>query len=54
MIYFGISIDFVYAQLNVKTLLFLPIQFSSVQFQCEKTVVFQVIQFSISMQFGSI
>ena len=47
---FSISIDFVYAQLNVKTVLFQTIQFS-VKYQ---TVLFQAIQFSISTQFSSI
>ncbi len=42
------SIDFVYTQLNIKTVLYYTIQFSV------STVPFQTIQFSISMQFSSI
>ena len=47
-ILFSISIDFVYTQLNVKTVLYYTIQFSV------STVTFQTIQFSISLQFNSI
>ena len=48
LIQFSISTDFVYTQLNVKTVLY---QISLVQFQCQKTVPFQTIQFSMSTQF---
>ena len=50
-IQFSISIVFVYTQLNVKTVLFPTIQFSIVQFQYQKIVLFWAIQFSIDTQF---
>ena len=53
-IQFSISIDFVYTQLNVKTILYETIQFSISTLSMSKTVPFQTIQFSISMQFSSI
>ena len=53
-IHFSISIDFVYTQLNVKTVLYITIQFSVSTVSMSKTVPFQTIQFSISMQFSSI
>ena len=53
-IQFSISIDFVYTQLNVKTVIFQIIQFSISTVSISKTVLFQTIQFSISMQFSSI
>ena len=46
---FSISIDFVYAQLNVKTVLYQTIQFSDSKVPMSKTVQFQAIQFSISI-----
>ena len=48
---FSISTDFVYTQLHVKTLPCQTIQFSVIQFQCQKTVQFEIIHFSISTQF---
>ena len=59
------SIVFCYPQLNVKTVQFQRIPFSinsfqtiqfsiSTQFQCQKKVLFQPIQFLISIQFSSI
>ena len=48
---FSISIDFVYTQLNIKTILFQTIQFSVSTVSMSKTVLFQTIHFSISMQF---
>ena len=51
---FSISIDFIYSQLNVKTVLFRIIQFSvSMQFTCQ-TVLFQAVHFSINTQSSSI
>ena len=50
-IQFSIGIDFVYTQLNVKTLLFQAIQFSISSVSMSKTVIFQTTQFSISMLF---
>ena len=47
-IQFSISIDFVYTQWNIKTVLYL----NNIQFS--QTVLIQTIQFSISMQFNSI
>ncbi len=43
--------DFVYTQLNVKTALYLTIQFSVSTVSMSKTVPFQTTQFSISIQF---
>ena len=55
LIQFSISTDFVYTQLNVYSQLnvktVLQISLLKVQFQCQNTVPFQIIQFSISMQF---
>ena len=48
---FSISTDFVYAQLNVKTLLYQTIQFSISTVSMSKKGLFQTIQFSISMLF---
>ena len=45
------SVDFVYTQLNVKTVLYITIQFSVSTVSMSKTVPFQTIQFSMSMQF---
>ena len=45
------STDFVYEQLNVKTVLYYAIQFSVSTVSMSKTVSFQTIQFNISMQF---
>ena len=39
-IQFSISIDFVYTQLHVKTLLFQTIQASRVEFHCQKLIHF--------------
>ena len=47
---FIISTDFVYAQLNVKAVLYQTIQFSVSTVSMSKTVPFQTIQFSISIQ----
>ena len=52
-IQFSMSIIFVYIQLNIKTVLFLTIQFRVNSFHI-KTVLFQAIQFSISTLYGSI
>ena len=46
-----ISTDFVYTQLNVKTVLYWTNQFSVSTDSMSKTVTFQTIQFSISTQF---
>ena len=51
LIQFNISTDFVYTQLNVKTVLYWTIQFSASTVSTSKTVPFQTIQFSISIQF---
>ncbi len=51
LIQFSISTDFVYTQLNVKTVLHLTVQLSVSTVSMSKTVQFQTIQFSISMQF---
>ena len=53
-IQFSIRIDFVYTQLNVKTVLFWTIQFSVSKVSMSKTVPHQTIQSSKSMQFSSI
>ena len=45
LIQFSISTDFVYTQLHVK-----QFSFVQIQFQCQKTVLFEIIH-SISMQF---
>ena len=50
-IQFSISIDFVYTQLNVKTVLYQIIQFSKSTVLMSKTVPFQTIQFSVQKQF---
>ena len=50
-IQFSISIDLVYTQLNVKTVLFQKIQFNVSTVSMSKKVPFQTIQFSISTQF---
>ena len=51
LIQFSISKDFVYALLNVKTVLYYTIQLSVSTVSMSKTVPFQIIQFSISSQF---
>ncbi len=51
LIQFSINTDFAYTQLNVKTVDIKQISFVHVQFQCQKTVPFQRIQFSISTKF---
>ena len=51
LIQFSISTDFVNTLLNVKTLLYITIQFSVSIVSMSKTVPFQIIQFSISTQF---
>ena len=51
LIQFSISTDFVYTQLNVKTVLYIIIQFSESTVLMSKTVPFQTIQFGISMLF---
>ena len=48
----SISIVFIYALLNVKTVLFQIIQFSVCTVSMSKTVLFQTIQFSIQKQFN--
>ena len=48
LIQFCLRIDFLYSQLNVKTVLYLTIQFSVRRVSMPKTVPFQTIQFSIS------
>ena len=45
------SIDFVYTQLQVKTVLYQAIQFSVSTVSMSKTVPFQTIQINISTQF---
>ncbi len=50
-IQFSISTYFVYTQLNVKTVLYITIQFSVSTVSKSKTVLFQTIQFSIPEQF---
>ena len=45
------SANFVYTQLNVKTVLYIKIEFSVSTVSMLKTVPFQTIQFSISTQF---
>ena len=47
-IQFSIGIDFVYTQLNVKTVLYYTIQFSVSTVSMSKTVPFQTIQFCIN------
>ena len=44
------SANFVYAQLNVKTVLYITIKFNVSTVSMSKTVPFQTIQFSISTQ----
>ena len=51
LIQLSMSTDFVYTQLNVKTVLYITIQFSVSTVSISKTVLFRTIQFSISMQF---
>ena len=51
LIQFSISKDFVYTQLNVKTIPCQTIQFSVNTVSMSKTVLFEIIQFSISTQF---
>ena len=51
LIQLSISTDFVYTQLNVKTVLYQTNQFSVCRVSMSKTVPFQTIQFSISTQF---
>ena len=46
-----ISTDFVYIQLNVKTVLYITIQFSVSIVPMSKTVPFQTVHFSISTHF---
>ncbi len=50
-IQFSISIDFVYIQSNVKTVLYQTIQFRVCTVSMSKTVSFQTIHFSIRTQF---
>ena len=50
-IQFSISMDFVYIELNVKTVLFQTIQLSVSTVSMSKIVPFQTIQFSISTLF---
>ena len=50
-IQFCISTDFVYTQLNVKTVEYITIQFRVSTVSMSKTVSSQTIQFSISTQF---
>ena len=45
--------NFVYTQINVKTVLYITIQFSVSTVSMSQTVPFQTIQFSISTQFKS-
>ena len=45
------SANFVYTQLNLKTVLYITIQFSVSRFSTSKVLPFQTIQFSISMHF---
>ena len=52
LIQLSISTDFVYTQLNVKTVLCKSIQFSVNTVSMPKTFLFQAIQFSISTQFS--
>ena len=52
LIQISISIDFVYTELNVKTVLYQTIHFNVNTVSMSKTVSFQTIQFSISMQFN--
>ena len=47
LIQFSICIDFVYTQLNVKTVVYKTIPFSVSSVSMSKTVPFQTIQFSI-------
>ena len=51
LIQFSVSTDFVYTQLNVKEFLYKAIQFSVNRVSMSKTVPFQTIQVSISIQF---
>ena len=50
-IHFSMSIVFVHAQLNVKTVLFQTIQYSVITVAMTKTVRFHTINFSIQKQF---
>ncbi len=50
---FSISIDFLYTQLNVKTVLYQTIKFSVSRVSMSKTVPFQTIHFSMNAQFKS-
>ena len=47
----GISLDFIYTQLNVKTVLYQTVQFSVRTVSMSKTIPFQTIQFCISTLF---
>ena len=51
LIQFSISTEFVYSQLNVKTVQYYTIQFSVSRVSMSKTVPFQTVQFSISTLF---
>ena len=51
LIQLSVSIDFVYTQLNVKTVLYQTIQFRINTISISKTVPFQTMQFCISTQF---
>ena len=51
LIQFSISSDFLYTQVNVKTVPYQTIQFSVSKVSMSKTVAFQTIQLSISTQF---
>ena len=50
LIPFSICTYFVYTQLNVKSVLYITIQFSVSTVSMSKTVPFQTIQYSISTQ----
>ena len=54
LLWYTVSIVFVYTQLNVKTVLIQTIQFSISIVSTSKTVLFQVIQFNIRTQISSI
>ena len=51
LIQFSISIDFVYEQSHIKTVLYQNNQFSVSTISMSKTVLFQTVQFIISTQF---
>ena len=51
LIQLSISTDFLYTQLNVKTVLYLTNQFSVSTVSVSKTVPFETFQYSISTQF---